>query len=311
MASPTAIAGDDIEVDFGDLPATVALSGDVDDPDEFSAIAWRWTLLEAPPGSSAALSSETVQEPDLEGVDLDGTYLLFLEVETANGWSEANPNAAPSSARVHVRVKSERLGLDKPASGERAVAPRTNAWVDALEDLAEDVETLAEELADATGPATQSALGVIMIDEEPEDPDNPVAINRDRRPIMCHWRGEVAADDVLLFIAPRDSRVTYTHVAVTFLDGGAAAAEYRFGVYEMTEAQWIAQDYAGATVYGELTVTQGGTGGLPMRGLLEFDPVPSAAASTSIIVVKCTSSPAGGSRGSDASVIVEGWRSAG
>jgi hypothetical protein len=117
-ANPTQSQSDFI-VDLlnGDtLPTTAQLyGGGIDSNDPSAVFNFSWSVLRRPPTSNGALNDGALQNPTLGAVDVWGNYLLFLIVTNpATGESsEIDPLAAPSTAFVRVRVRSEELGLEK------------------------------------------------------------------------------------------------------------------------------------------------------------------------------------------------------
>ena len=135
-----------IDLQNGDtLPASQQVFGDAVDTDNGGAnFTFSWTLLRKPENSSAALNSSTAQDPTLGTIDIFGNYRLFLIATntSTNETSETDPLLAPNSAFTTVEVLSERLGIQKPASGERDWNTKAYEWVDAL-------ETIDQQVADA------------------------------------------------------------------------------------------------------------------------------------------------------------------
>lgn len=103
------------------LPQNIQLYGAGEDTaDPGATFTYLWSILSAPPGSTAALSSSTAQNPLLNGVNVWGNYILMLVVTSStSGASQSNPLLAPDTARVGVQVTSASAGLQKTAQGER------------------------------------------------------------------------------------------------------------------------------------------------------------------------------------------------
>jgi hypothetical protein len=133
-----------IDLQNGDtLPASQQVFGDAVDTENGGAnFTFSWTLLRNPEGSSAALNSSTAQDPTLGTIDIFGNYRLFLIATntSTNETSETDPLLAPNSAFTTVEVLSSRLGIQKPASGERDWNVKAYEWVDALETIDQQVE---------------------------------------------------------------------------------------------------------------------------------------------------------------------------
>lgn len=118
------------------LPQTnIQLYGQAQDSNHPSAsFLYSWSLSK-PSGSSASLSSTTVQNPILNNVDIWGNYRLFLiATNTSTGeTSQSDAILAPQSSFVHIRVLSENKGLQKPSVGEKNWSSIYNTLVDEVE----------------------------------------------------------------------------------------------------------------------------------------------------------------------------------
>lgn len=118
------------------LPQTnIQLYGQAQDSNHPSAsFLYSWSLSK-PSGSSASLSSTTVQNPILNNVDIWGNYRLFLiATNTSTGeTSQSDAIIAPQSSFVHIRVLSENKGLQKPSTGEKNWSSIYNTLVDEVE----------------------------------------------------------------------------------------------------------------------------------------------------------------------------------
>lgn len=139
------------------LPQTnIQLYGQAQDSNHPSAtFLYSWTLSK-PSGSSATLSSTTIQNPILNNVDVWGNYRLFLiATNTSTGeTSQSDAILAPQSSFVHIRVLSESKGLQKPAVGEKNWQNSFNALVDSVENAiggASSMDQLTD--VDTTGKA--------------------------------------------------------------------------------------------------------------------------------------------------------------
>lgn len=118
------------------LPQTnIQLYGQAQDSNHPSAsFLYSWSLSK-PSGSSATLSSTTIQNPILNNVDIWGNYRLFLiATNTSTGeTSQSDAIIAPQSSFVHIRVLSENKGLQKPSTGEKNWSSIYNTLVDEVE----------------------------------------------------------------------------------------------------------------------------------------------------------------------------------
>jgi hypothetical protein len=103
-----------------------------------ASFTYSWTLIQKPTGSTASLSGQLTATPTLNNVDIFGNYRLFCIARNTSTLetSETSIVLAPNTSFSHARVLSETLALEKPAIGERDWSSKTNAMVDALEDLA-------------------------------------------------------------------------------------------------------------------------------------------------------------------------------
>jgi hypothetical protein len=120
-----------------------------------ASFTYSWTLIQKPTGSTASLSGQLTATPTLNNVDIFGNYRLFCIARNTSTLetSETSIVLAPNTSFSHARVLSETLALEKPAIGERDWSSKTNAMVDALEDLAiqgNDHETRIVVLESAT-----------------------------------------------------------------------------------------------------------------------------------------------------------------
>lgn len=115
------ISQSDAVVGQASLPQNIQLYGAGEDTsDPGATFAYLWSIISAPPGSTASLSSSTAQNPLLNGVDVWGNYIVMLVVTSSTGGpSASNPLQAPDTARVGVQVISASAGIQKTALGER------------------------------------------------------------------------------------------------------------------------------------------------------------------------------------------------
>lgn len=219
MPIPVANAGTYANIPFGSLPTSQNLTGSgTFFAPATSIVGYQWILLDVPTGSSASLSSTTVQNPVLNNIDIDGAHRLMLVVEDDTGqFSESDPLLAPDSAFCIVQVTTQRRALSAPAVGERnwktkltnvigVVDTNYGAITDHVADVSDPHETLsntgvvnvtndpsgAGEVLLTTGAttaawgasslsvATTASQGTVALDEAPVDPLNPKAITRER-----------------------------------------------------------------------------------------------------------------------------------
>lgn len=182
MADPVAIITyTDTPIDPTTLPQNVVLSGSTSTPGDGSSITgYQWHLLDKPPGSTAVLTDATTATCTLTGVDLVGTYRLFLVVQNNLGdfsFQEPNPqqlavapysfSAPPASAFKTVTVETDNAGLIKVAYGERTWLER-GLWpvVDEVDALRGEHDTLRTDfdshtIADHDTTATGAQLSAL------------------------------------------------------------------------------------------------------------------------------------------------------
>lgn len=167
MPNPIMDAGSDVTIVYGSLPTTQALTGSATVFSPGTVIStWTWTLLEKPTGSAAALSSTSVQNPTLNGIDTVGTYRLFLQgTDDAAQASESDYIQAPTSALVTVSVTTQFAALAKPAPGQRDWNDEYWGLVDEVDTQRNDHDTHA---ADTTDPHnTLSVAGTVVVADAP------------------------------------------------------------------------------------------------------------------------------------------------
>lgn len=133
MAKPTADAGAAQSFVYADLPQLVTLDGTgSSDPDGDPVTAYAWTMIDKPPGSSAALSAVNVAEPTFTA-DLPGTYLFHLVVTAGGEQSESDLRLADEASYAKVTVTTQHGALKLPAYKEREWHRRMNENLAALD----------------------------------------------------------------------------------------------------------------------------------------------------------------------------------
>ena len=149
MSKPVANAGADIILDLdgiftlgnsqqinniGGTPGAITDFGD-----GTSISSYKWYILDGPSSHGASLVSSTIQSPTLQNIDTWGNYRLLLVVTNDVGTkSEEDPNLAPDSAFMTVRLISAQTDLEKPAKGERNWHTKYHAAVGVLDQLDDD-----------------------------------------------------------------------------------------------------------------------------------------------------------------------------
>ena len=146
-------AGSDQTFAFSALPiASVALDGSASGGT--GPYTFKWHLLFAPPGSTAVLDDDTLEDPNLTLLNVDGVYFLFLvATDSLAVSSETKRKDAPNSAFVRVVVTTQYETLTKTAPGERDYEPDYHAWVDSIDLLRRhlDTQTIVSHDTGATG----------------------------------------------------------------------------------------------------------------------------------------------------------------
>lgn len=112
MALPIAIAGSPgLQIPYSSWSGTSsrALSGTGLPGTGGSSISgYAWTILSAPAGSSAALTSASTATPVLTGIDRAGIYVVILVVtDNLSNTSSNDPQACPKSALVAIEALDE------------------------------------------------------------------------------------------------------------------------------------------------------------------------------------------------------------
>lgn len=247
MAIPIADAGTDQTFNFSALPTSANLTGGGTDPDLGAIITYLWELVEKPDGSTASLSSTSAQNPTLNNVDQEGTYLLFLMVEDdQNEWSDDNPLTAPESARVQINVRGPSAGLIKPAPGERGWDWKYHEAIDEIENLRGDVDAFSEAEADLTafvvGTRLASGFNPLIVDV-------PVVTNESAA--AAHWR------------TSRDIYVDEFYLQLS--DAGESGAQWTISLYNVSYAEFIANTYGGGSQIATTVFTNSGSDHVPVN----------------------------------------------
>ena len=109
--APVADAGPDQTVFVGN---TVILDGSVSSDADGDPLTFSWTLISAPPGSTAVLTDPTAVIPSIDG-DLSGTYVIQLIVN--DGTVDSAPDTMTILAEfrtVFLLIDEDSIGKDKP-----------------------------------------------------------------------------------------------------------------------------------------------------------------------------------------------------
>lgn len=275
----------------------------------------------------STFQNPTLQNVDVWGNYL----LFLTVKDDLNEWSEEDPLLAPDSALVHMRVEGQRTDIQKMASGERSYSRIAHEWAAAIEQGAADLVAqtiVAHSDTTATGaelntlvgggvtalhqhagigtPATQAALGLVKLATVPLLPAEPKAVTRNLFAFTGHVDGTMAAagwqPGVIDVVGPGNH--SKAHLAwwvghatavqdfrIAMLDSGLKSAIYVFKLYEMTLAQYLANDFAGATLLATMNLaTDPATDNKP-RADAEF--VGATIAADNFMVLFVASAPAG------------------
>jgi len=152
------------------LPVNVALTASaVDSDDSGASFSFSWHIIDKPPSSTASLSDRRVQNPNLNGVDIWGSYRLFCIAQntTSGVTSEQDPLAATADSFINVEVLSEARDLVKPAKSQRNWHTRYWELVDVVEHL--DTNTTPEATFAAAGTSEIATAAEIATVAGPND----------------------------------------------------------------------------------------------------------------------------------------------
>ena len=294
MALPVADCGGTLALlAEGDLPQNVALDGTASDPGDGSSIASYLWRLSKPTGSGAYLSDAASPSPTLVGVDVWGTYGLFLVVTNDLGQSSATaPREAPDSAFRWVMVEEPGAQLVMPAAGQRNWTEHVNRAIAVLRSLRatfyghtisshHDTAATGAQLdvlvlgGDATGMHTHGAgdldaaragvgvLGVVELADAAADVAHPKAVTRERRTYAATFSNPVFVEDVGTSPTQSWAQAAWVVFEACTIDGwalsmrdagGTAGSIYAFTIYRMTILQFEANDFAGAVTLGTIVL---------------------------------------------------------
>lgn len=240
--------------------AAVNLDGGNSTLGDGAAIAtWSWVLLDGPAGHAAALVGAATQTPQLTNVNVLGTYVIRLIVTNDIGQSSlTDPLLMPDTAFVYVRVRTTTLLLQAPGYYQRNTRDLTNDWMLALEQLKEDF-----------------------------DADRKVFCGTDPRIIDVEAAGN---HSLAIFAWKTASTCIVNEATATLRDGGAAAAAgYRASLYAMTTAQFLANDFGGATLITTLVLAAPAADNAPMH--VTNSGLSASVASGRVLALRVTSAP--------------------
>lgn len=264
MSLPIANAGTYANKTYGSLPTTQALTGSgTPGTGGTSITAWLWALIDKPTGSAAALSSTSVQNPTLNGIDLPGTYVLKLVVtDNLGAVSETDTMDCPDSAIGTLTVTTENAALEIPGYWQRN-------WKDQLTGWADQIDTITG----ATEVATTTSTGVVALSETPVDANEPVAVTQDRVYLVGRVTGKIAAttmsgspaQSLIQFYIPEE--INAVGWGYAFADGGVSTrTNYVLDLYHQTNAEFIANTFNAGDKISTITVAAPGSSNIPMNG---------------------------------------------
>lgn len=135
MAIPQAQAGADQYWAYSSLPKLVTLAGVATNP---PTLAWEWTMLSVPYGSSANIGVNndflagvsTLQNPQFT-CDRAGAYVLQLRAQNVDGWSD--PAVDMELGQTAVFIRTQKLGLLIPGPFMYGYGEELNETLLALE----------------------------------------------------------------------------------------------------------------------------------------------------------------------------------
>ena len=241
--------------------AAVNLDGGNSTLGDGAAIAvWAWTLLDGPAGHGASLFGAATQTPQLQNIDILGTYVIALVVTNDIGQvSEDDPLLMPDTAYVYVRVRTTTLLLQAPGYYQRNTRDLTNAWMLALEQLKEDFDADRKVF---------TALDPRIIDVEAAGNHSTAAMA---------WKTASAC--------------IINEITLTLRDGGTiAGGGYRFSLYAMTTVQFLANDFGGATLIGSPVLPAPGADNEPTH--ITVSGLSASVAAGRVIALRVTTAPA-------------------
>lgn len=264
MSLPVANAGSYSNKAYGALPTTQALTGSgTPGTGGTSITAWLWALIDKPTGSAASLSSTSVQNPTLNGIDLPGTYVLKLVVtDNLGAVSETDTMDCPDSAIATVTVTTEFAALEVPGYWQRNWKDQLTGWAEAIDDLKA-----------ATAVATTTSEGIVALSETPVDAAAPVAVTQDRVYLVGRVTGKIAAttmsgapaQSILQFPIPEEINAVGWSYALA--NGGhSARSNYVFDLYHQSNAEFVANTFNAGDKISTVTVAAPGTSHIPMNG---------------------------------------------
>lgn len=301
MSLPLANAGSYANITYASLPTSQVLAGSgTPGTGGTSIVGWAWSIIDKPTGSGASLSSGTVQNPTLNGIDLPGTYVLKLVVtDDVGGVSESVTADLPAAARGYVRAELENTGLVPPGYGQLS-------WKDYVSDLFQEVDTIAGEIV----PATTSTQGTVQLSESPVSAGAPVAVTQDRVYMTLRATGKIAqttgagnpARSLLQFVIPESLNVVQW--AYAFADGGVTTrTSYTIDLYHQSNAEYVANTFLVGDLLSTFTVAAPGTNNVPMNGASStFDRAMVARDVLSVVVSSADADVA--DQGSDLSITI-------
>lgn len=264
MALPIANAGSYANITYASLPTSQVLAGSgTPGTGGTTIVGWAWSIIDKPTGSGASLSSGTVQNPTLNGIDLPGTYVLKLVVtDDAGGVSESVTADLPAAARGYVCAELENTGLVPPGYGQLL-------WKDYVSALFAEVDTLAGEIV----PATTTTQGTVQLSESPVSAGAPVAVTQDRVYMTLRATGKIAAtsmagnpaQSLLQFVIPEALNAIQWSYA--FADGGTTTrTSYTIDLYHQSSAEYVANTFVAGDKLSTFTVAAPGTNNIPING---------------------------------------------
>lgn len=265
MALPTASAGSYANITYASLPTSQVLAGSgTPGTGGTTIVGWAWSIIDLPSGSGASLSSGTVQNPTLNGIDLPGTYVLKLVVtDDAGGVSESVTADLPASARGYVRAELENTGLVPPGYGQLS-------WKDYISDLFGEVDYLAG----ANVVATTSTQGTVQLSESPVSAGAPVAVTQDRVYMTLRKTGKIAAtvmagapaQSVLHF--PIFEAINVVGWTYAFGDGGTTTRtpSYAIDLYHQSQAEFVANTFLVGDLLSTFTIAAPSVSNEPQNG---------------------------------------------
>lgn len=326
-------------------PVVIQLTGSGTPGDGGSTIdAWQWYVDSAgAPEAVWSIDDDEIQNPKITVTSGFGTLRAMLVVTDDQAAESVGPEdlaGAPNEAFVTIELPFPNTGLIAEGAGERATTDKKVALVkevDAIRGDLTDHATGGLHTSSATGaqidslfagsavagsghthPATQISTfaavdtpGKIQLAEDALNPGAPKAVTRVRVLFTAHWNGEVAPeagtpnDGQIAFLNINDNLILEA-IGIALRDGGGTSGDdWRFVVYEVTAAKYLANSFSGAGVTALVDSGDLGKAAGTNEPFVYQATLPDVATTNGRwLVIRCTQAPT--TRGADMTVTLQG-----